>query len=176
MKYYKLMIVFAFVLLTQAMQCNEDYENEPLYPKNAEGKPEYIYLNTVSAKRFNRYAVRNGWKWSGSFRVTEEGNLEKFVFTGNGNPVEYYFTSDSVIAFRYYQDRNVRWRDTYQYDETKNQLNIPSIEYMQVTSLDSLSMETIESVEGIGFFLNFYERMMPFELNARMLGFDEIKQ
>jgi len=176
MKYYKLMIVFAFVLLTQAMQCNEDYENEPLYPKNAEGKPEYIYLNTVSAKRFNRYAVRNGWKWSGSFRITEEGNLEKFVFTGNGNPVEYYFTSDSVIAFRYYQDRNVRWRDTYQYDETKNQLNIPSIEYMQVTSLDSLSMETIESVEGIGFFLNFYERMMPFELNARMLGFDEIKQ
>lgn len=175
MKYYKLMIVFAFVLLTQAMQCNEDYENEPLYPKNAEGKPEYIYLNTVSAKRFNRYAVRNGWKWSGSFRITEEGNLEKFVFTGNGNPVEYYFTSDSVIAFRYYQDRNVRWRDTYQYDETKNQLNIPSIEYMQVTSLDSLSMETIESVEGIGFFLNFYERMMPFELNARMLGFDEIK-
>jgi hypothetical protein len=170
------MIVFAFVLLTQAMQCNEDYENEPLYPKNAEGKPEYIYLNTVSAKRFNRYAVRNGWKWSGSFRITEEGNLEKFVFTGNGNPVEYYFTSDSVIAFRYYQDRNVRWRDTYQYDETKNQLNIPSIEYMQVTSLDSLSMETIESVEGIGFFLNFYERMMPFELNARMLGFDEIKQ
>ena len=176
MKYYKLMIVFAFVLLTQAMQCNEDYENEPLYPKNAEGKPEYIYLNTVSAKRFNRYAVRNGWKWSGSFRITEEGNLEKYVFTGNGNPVEYYFTSDSVIAFRYYQDRNVRWRDTYQYDETKNQLNIPSIEYMQVTSLDSLSMETIESVEGIGFFLNFYERMMPFELNARMLGFDEIKQ
>lgn len=176
MKYYKLMIVFAFVLLTQAMQCNEDYENEPLYPKNAEGKPEYIYLNTVSAKRFNRYAVRNGWKWSGSFRITEEGNLEKFVFTGNGNPVEYYFTSDSVIAFRYYQDRNVRWRDTYQYDETKNQLNIPSIEYIQVTSLDSLSMETIESVEGIGFFLNFYERMMPFELNARMLGFDEIKQ
>ena len=176
MKYYKLMIVFAFVLLTQAMQCNEDYENEPLYPKNAEGKPEYIYLNTVSAKRFNRYAVRNGWKWSGSFRITEEGNLEKFVFTGNGNPVEYYFTSDSVIAFRHYQDRNVRWRDTYQYDETKNQLNIPSIEYMQVTSLDSLSMETIESVEGIGFFLNFYERMMPFELNARMLGFDEIKQ
>ncbi len=176
MKYYKLMIVFAFVLLTQAMQCNEDYENEPLYPKNAEGKPEYIYLNTVSAKRFNRYAVRNGWRWSGSFRITEEGNLEKFVFTGNGNPVEYYFTSDSVIAFRYYQDRNVRWRDTYQYDETKNQLNIPSIEYMQVTSLDSLSMETIESVEGIGFFLNFYERMMPFELNARMLGFDEIKQ
>lgn len=176
MKYYKLMIVFAFVLLTQAMQCNEDYENEPLYPKNAEGKPEYIYLNTVSAKRFNRYAVRNGWKWSGSFRITEEGNLEKFVFTGNGNPVEYYFTSDSVIAFRYYQDRNVRWRDTYQYDETKNQLNIPSIEYMQVTSLDSLSMETIESVKGIGFFLNFYERMMPFELNARMLGFDEIKQ
>ena len=176
MKYYKLMIVFAFVLLTQAMQCNEDYENEPLYPKNAEGKPEYIYLNTVSAKRFNRYAVRNGWKWSASFRITEEGNLEKFVFTGNGNPVEYYFTSDSVIAFRYYQDRNVRWRDTYQYDETKNQLNIPSIEYMQVTSLDSLSMETIESVEGIGFFLNFYERMMPFELNARMLGFDEIKQ
>ena len=176
MKYYKLMIVFAFVLLTQAMQCNEDYENEPLYPKNAEGKPEYIYLNTVSAKRFNRYAVRNGWKWSGSFRITEEGNLEKFVFTGNGNPVEYYFTSDSVIAFRYYQDRNVRWRDTYQYDETKNQLNIPSIEYMQITSLYSLSMETIESVEGIGFFLNFYERMMPFELNARMLGFDEIKQ
>lgn len=176
MKYYKLMIVFAFVLLTQAMQCNEDYENEPLYPKNAEGKPEYIYLNTVSAIRFNRYAVRNGWKWSGSFRITEEGNLEKFVFTGNGNPVEYYFTSDSVIAFRYYQDRNVRWRDTYQYDETNNQLNIPSIEYMQVTSLDSLSMETIESVEGIGFFLNFYERMMPFELNARMLGFDEIKQ
>ena len=176
MKYYKLMIVFAFVLLTQAMQCNEDYENEPLYPKNAEGKPEYIYLNTVSAKRFNRYAVRNGWKWSGSFRITEEGNLEKFVFTGNGNPMEYYFTSDSVIAFRYYQDRNVRWRDTYQYDETKNQLNIPSIEYMQVTSLDSLSLETIESVEGIGFFLNFYERMMPFELNARMLGFDEIKQ
>lgn len=175
MKYYKLMIVFAFVLLTQAMQC-EDYEDEPLYPKNAEGKPEYIYLNTISAKRFSQYAVRNGWKWNSSYRITEEGDVEEFVFAGNGNPMEYYYTSDSVIVFKYYQDRNVRWRDSFQYDETNNLLNIPSIEYMQVTSLDSLSMEAVEYVEGVGFFLNYYKRMMPFELNARMLGFDEIKQ
>lgn len=176
MKYYKWMTVVAFVLLTQAMQCNEEFESEPQYLRNADGKPEYVYLNTISAEGFNRHAVRSGWKWKECSRITEEGELENFVLTGNGNPMEYYFTSDSVIVFQYYKDRNVRWRDTYRYDGTSNLVNIPSIEYMQVISLDSLRMKTIESVGGIGYFLFCYERMMPFELNARMLGFDEIQQ
>ena len=47
---------------------------------------------------------------------------------------------------------------------------------MQICSLSAKSMETIEQVEGIGYFVNEYEVMMPFELNARMLGFEPVAE
>ena len=78
--------------------------------------------------------------------------------------------------FSYYQDRNVRQCSTYDYDETENQVNSPLIEYMQICSLNAKSMQTIEQVGGIGYFVNVYEVMMPFELNARMLGFEPVAE
>ena len=112
------------------------------------------------------------WKWKNTERITEAGTTESFVFTGNGYPMEYYFTQDSVWIFRYYQDRNLRQCTTFRYDETENLVESPGIAYMQICSLDSLRMMTIEHAGYMGYLVNHYERMMPFELNARMLGFE----
>ncbi len=171
---YKLVYIFAFALLTQAMKCEGDIDSEPIYPTNVKGRPEYKWLVTVSAEQFNKYAVGTGWKWTNTERITEAGTTESFMFTGNGYPMEYYFTSDSVWTFRYFQDRNLRQRSTYSYDETENLVESPGIAYMQICSLDSLRMMTIEQAGYMGYLVNHYERMMPFELNARMLGFEPV--
>ena len=44
LRYYKLMLIFAIVLLTQAMTC-ESFDIEPKFPKNAKGHPEYELPN-----------------------------------------------------------------------------------------------------------------------------------
>jgi len=176
LRYYKLMSIFAIVLLTQAMTCEGDFDREPKYPKNAKGRPEYELLVTVSAEQFNKEAVGCGWKWKKTERITEDGNSEAFVFVGNGYPLEYYFMPDSVWIFRYYQDRNLRQCSTFIYDETENLVVSPLIEYMQICSLDSSRLTTIEQAGGMGYFVNHYERMLPFELNARMLGFEPVAE
>ena len=156
------------------MTCEGDIDTEPIYPMNAKGHPEYKWLVTVSAEQFNKYAVGSGWKGKNTERITEAGTTESFVFTGNGYPMEYYFTQDSVWIFRYYQDRNLRQCTTFSYDETENLVESPGIAYMQICSLDSLRMMTIEHAGYMGYLVNHYERMMPFELNARMLGFEPV--
>lgn len=175
-KCYKLVYIFAIVVLTQAMTCENFDESETMFHKNANGRPEYNWLNTVKARQFNENAVGKGWKWKSSSRITDDGKTEEFVFAGSGYPKEYYFTPDSVWVFSYYQDRNLRQCSTYGYDETENQVNSPLIEYMQICSLNAKSMQTIEQVGGIGYFVNVYEVMMPFELNARMLGFEPVAE
>lgn len=172
--YYKLVYIFAFALLTQATTCEGEYDGVPMYPKNAKGRPEYEWLVTVSAEQFNKYAVGSGWKWRKTERITEAGMTEVFYFAGNGYPLEYFFTSDSVWIFRYYQDRNLRQCSTFVYDETENQVVSPIIEYMQICKLDSSWMMTTEQAGNMGYFVNYYDRMMPFELNARMLGFEPV--
>jgi hypothetical protein len=47
---------------------------------------------------------------------------------------------------------------------------------MQICSLDSSRLTTIEQAGGMGYFVNHYERMLPFELNARMLGFEPVAE
>ena len=176
LKSYKLIYVFTIVLLTQAMTCEGDFDREPKYQKNAKGRPEYEWLVTVSADQFNKDAIGSGWKWKTTERITEEGETEAFVFVGNGYPLEYYFTPDSVWIFRYYQDRNLRQCSTFVYDETENLVESPLIEYMQIRDLDSSRMITIEQAGDMGYFVNYYDRMLPFELNARMLGFEPIAE
>lgn len=173
-KCYKLVYIFAFALLTQATYCEGDYDREPKYPKNAKGRPEYKWLVTVSADQFSKYAVGSGWKWKSTERITEEGKAEAFTFVGNGYPSEYYFTSDSVWIFRYYQDRNLRQCSTFVYDETENLVLSPLIEYMQICNLGNSWMMTVERAGEIGYVVNYYDKMMPFELNARMLGFEPV--
>ena len=175
-KCYKLVYIFAIVVLTQAMTCENFDESETMFHKNAKGHPEFNWLTTVNAEQFNKKVVGKGWKWKSSSRITDDGKTEEFVFAGNGNPKEYYFTPDSVWVFSYYQDRNLRQCSTYDYDETENQVNSPLIEYMQICSLNAKSMETIEQTGDIGYFVNEYEVMMPFELNARMLGFEPVTE
>ena len=176
MKYYKLLTVLSFALLTQANCCVGYGDDYVMYAKNSQGIPQYIYLTTIKTEDFKTHAVGKGWKYIRSFQIKEDGKVEYLTFLGNGYPMEYYFTDDSVIVFQYYQDKNVRWRDKYSYDETKNQINVPSLEYMQVNRLDSLNLEIVEAVGVMGFSVNTYELMMPYELNARMLGFDEIER
>jgi hypothetical protein len=176
LKSYKLIYIFAIVLLTQANCCEGDFDTEPKYPKNVKGRPEYEWLVTVSAEQFNKNAVGSGWKWKSTERITENGETEAFVFVGNGYPLEYYFTPDSVWIFRYYQDRNIRQCSSFVYDETENLVVSPLIKYMQICRLDSSWMMTIEQAGDMGYFVNYYDRMLPFELNARMLGFEPVAE
>ena len=75
---------------------NVDSEYAALFSKISRLDLEYVYLNTISAERFNRHAVRSGWKWKECSRITEEGELENFVLTGNGNPMERIEEVDST--------------------------------------------------------------------------------
>ena len=176
MKYYKLMQIFCFALLTQAMDCGEDFGESPnQYSKNQEGRPEYQWIVTISADRFNSHVVGRGWKWKRAMRITEEGAVEALAYTGNGYPRDYYFTADSVVVFEYYKDQNVRHGGTYSYDETRNTVVSPLIEYMQISGLSGRMM-TVEWCGSIGYVENYYEEMLPHELNAQMLGFKDESQ
>ena len=174
--FYKLMMIPCFALLTQAMTCDlEDYDYER-YAINKDGIPEYIWTKTIS--KDSVYATLNGygWKWVSGGRINEDGCEEQLNYSGNGRPVDYFFKEDSVFIFKYYQDKNVLVTDTFRYDEKTNLIMSPSISYMQISTISYYGLITIEEVEGIGYCANYYNRMMPHELNAKLLGFTETKE
>lgn len=179
MKYYKLMQILCFALLTQAMYCGEGFDDAPTYRKNPEGRPEHERIVTIGVEQFKERVVGKGWKWKKTRRITEDGELEEFTFAGNGYPQEFYFTADSVTVFKYYADQNVRQTEAYIYNQTRNVVESPIIKYMQVSELRSIGVETMMTVEWagvMGYLENHYEEMLPFELNARMLGFKDVEQ
>lgn len=170
MRYQKQIYVCLFAVLTMATTCEGD-DFEPYYPKNAHGIPEYKWLVTVSAESFQKNVIGEGWKWTRSSRITDEGQEERLFFQeSNGYPADYFFTADSVTKFIYKQEGNTRQCATYVYDEKENLLTSPLIKYMQVCNLGPNSLTVVEYSETYGYCVTDYERMMPFELNARLLG------
>ncbi|MBQ2345335.1 MAG: hypothetical protein II390_06955, partial [Prevotella sp.] len=65
---------------------------------------------------------------------------------------------------------NERQSESYTYDASNNLIVNNMVKYMQLVHADSLRVSFIER-RGNNYFESKYERMLPYELNARWLGF-----
>ena len=91
MKYYKLLTVLSFALLTQANCCVGYGDDYVMYAKNSQGIPQYIYLTTIKTEDFKTHAVGKGWKYIRSFQIKEDGK-EFFIEILNK-----YFPQNEIV-------------------------------------------------------------------------------
>ena len=168
--FYRFLSVLVFGILTQAMSCEEEFP-EQTYILSEDKVPQEPYLTTISTDYFQANVVGHGWKWKESWRIDEKGvgirydaaNLTDYI------PNDLYFGVDSMTVFLYKQACNERLTDSYTYDAANNQILSQAIVYMQLTDADSLSISFIER-HGNHYYNSRYERMLPYELNARWNG------
>ena len=74
-----------------------------------------------------------------------------------------------MTVFVYRHDSNERHRESFSYDATNNLIISKAIVYMQLVVADSTSVSFIERLNG-HYYKSTYERMLPYELNARWNG------
>lgn len=169
-KMYRVITVLLFGMLTQATTCEEDL-NDHSYIMSEEKVPQEPYLTTISADCFQTNIARYGWKWKESWRIGEDGIGVRHYATNESDfiPNDLYFGTDSMTVFLYRQDSNLRRTDSYTYDAANNRIMSNAIVYMQLTYADSVSISFIERL-GDYYYKSDYERMLPYELNARWNG------
>ncbi len=167
-KAYRLLAVLMFGILSQAMTCEEEF---PEYIMSEGEIPQVPYLTTISAGFFQENIVGHGWKWKASWLIGEDGYGTSFYPTDESGfvPNDYYFGTDSMTVFVYRHDSNERHRESFSYDATNNLIISKAIVYMQLVVADSTSVSFIERLNG-HYYKSTYERMLPYELNARWNG------
>lgn len=170
-KTYFIFAVLMLGILTQAMKCDDEDYSEHEYVMSEDKVPQDPYFTTISAAYFQSTVVGHGWKWRWSERIGENG-MGVTYYVGSGSeliPDDLYFGTDSLTLFMYKQDSNLRRTDSYTYDVANNQIRSSAIVYMQLTRADTTSIHVIERL-GSHYYKNCYERMLPYELNARWNG------
>ena len=169
-KMYQIITVLLFGMLTQAMTCEEDYLDQH-YIMSEDKVPQEPYLTTISTDYFQANVARCGWKWKESWRIGEDGIGVRHYATNESDfiPNDLYLGTDSMSVFLYRQDCNLRRTDSYTYDAVNNRILSNAIVYMQLTYADSVRISVIERL-GDYYFKSDYERMLPYELNARWNG------
>lgn len=169
-KIYRILALLLFGILTQATSCEEE-ELPMRYLMSEDNVPQEPYLTTISAAFFQANIVGHGWKWNGSWRIDENGNSERYDVTNLSDyiPNDLYFGADSMTVFVYKQSINERHTDSYTYDVANNRILSQAIDYMQLIDADSVSISFIER-HGNHYYKSYYDRMLPYELNARWNG------
>ena len=164
------MSVVLLGILTQATQC-EDEPEEPPYVMSDDNVPQDFFLTTISTAFFQENIVGYGWKWKESRRIDKEGRGVSYDASTLTDyiPDDLYFGTDSMTVFVYKQDCNERRTDSYVYDATDNRVLSHAIDYMQLTYATSYGISFIER-HGDSYYHNYYEPMLPYELNARWNG------
>jgi hypothetical protein len=176
-KTYFIFAVLAFGILTQAMKCvDEDYPDQE-FVMSEEKVPQDPYFTTISAAYFYENITGHGWKWNRSLRIDGNGNGSLYYITSWSDmiPNDLYFGVDSLTLFMYKQDSNLQRTDSYTYDATNNRIKSNAITYMQLIYADTTNIFFIERL-GDHYYKNYYERMLPYELNARRNGSKPEKQ
>jgi len=168
--FYRILSVLLFGLLTQSTSCEEDCL-DPNYIMSEDNVPQEPYLTTISRRYFQTNIVEHGWKWKESWRIDENGVSARYDATNMSDfiPNDLYFGTDSMTVFIYKQSSNERRTDNYIYDAHNNLILSQAIAYMQLTYADSLNISFIERL-GNHYYKSNYERMLPYELNARWNG------
>lgn len=169
-KMYRILVVLMFGILTQATSCEDDFP-EQSYIMSEDRVPQEPYLTTISADYFRANIIGNGWKWKESWRIGDDG-IGMYLYVTNASdfiPYDLYFGTDSMTVFLYKQDRNLRRTKGFIYDAANNRILSDAIAYMQLTYADSVNISVIEQNGGY-YYKSSYERMLPYELNARFNG------
>lgn len=169
-KMYRILMVLMFGILTQATSCEKEFP-EQTYIMSEDKVPQETYLTTISADYFKTNIAGHGWKWKESWRIGEDGIGMHYGVTNESDfiPNDLYFGTDSMTVFLYRQDRNLRRTKGFTYDAANNRILSDAIAYMQLTYADSVNISFIEQNGGY-YYKSCYERMLPYELNARFNG------
>ena len=169
-KMYRILMVLMFGILTQATSCEKEFP-EQTYIMSEDKVPQETYLTTISADYFKTNIAGHGWKWKESWRIGEDGIGMHYGVTNESDfiPNDLYFGTDSMTVFQYKKDCNLRRTGSYTYNAANNQVLSNAIDYMQVTHVDSAKFEVIERL-GRHYYKSCYERMVPYEVNARWNG------
>lgn len=168
--FYRILSLLLLAILTQATSCEEE-EYQMRYTMSEDNIPQEPYLTTISAAFFQANIIGHGWKWNGSWRIDKNGNSKRYDVTNLSDyiPNDLYFGADSMTVFVYKQSSNVRRTDSYTYDVANNRILSQAIDYMQLIDADSVSISFIER-HGDYYYKSNYDRMLPYELNARWNG------
>lgn len=170
--FYRVLGVLMLGMITQAMTCDEydDYLME--YTMSKDNVPQVPYLTTISSNYFMENVTQHGWKWIETWQIGADGIGKRFhvTFESDFIPNDLYFGTDSMTMFLYKRNSNERQTASYTYDAANNLIVSDIVKYMQLVQADSLRVSFIER-RGNHYFESKYERMLPYELNARWLGF-----
>ena len=169
--FYRYLSVMLFGIMTQATSCEFEEIPEQSFIMSEDNVPQEPYLTTISAAYFQTNIVERGWKWKESWQINEKGvgirydasNLSDYI------PNDLYFGADSMTVFMYKQTSNERRTKSYIYDASNNHILSQAIAYMQLIYADSVNISFIEQ-HGSHYYKSNYERMLPYELNARWNG------
>ena len=169
-KMYHILTVLMFAMLTQAMTCEEE-DTWLVFTMTENKVPQEPSLTTISTNFFQENVAGHGWKWNYSYRIDENGIGEAYSATSLSDftPNDLFFGTDSMTVFMYRKDSNVRRTKSYTYDASNNRILSDAIAYMQLTHADPYRIEFIELLDG-HYYKNHYERMLPYEVNARWNG------
>ena len=167
---YSILGLLMLGLLTQAMQCEEEFPENTFIMSDDE-VPQEPYLTTISSDFFRQNIVGQGWKWKESWRINSEGVASYYDLTTETDfiPYDLYFGVDSMTVFLYKPNINERRSEDYIYDATNNRVLSKAIVYMQIIYADPAFLTLIDRI-GDYYYRSHYERMLPFELNARWNG------
>ena len=169
---YRLLGVLMLCMITQAMTC-DGYDDDLMnYTMSKDNVPQVPYLTTISSDYFKEIVVQHGWKWKESWLIGADGIGKRVVVSSESDfvPNDLFFGTDSITVFMYKRNSNERQSESYTYDASNNLIVNNMAKYMQLVHADSLHISFIER-RGNNYFESKYERMLPYELNARWLGF-----
>lgn len=166
-----IMVVLLFGMTTMAFRCDDDYPGENEYVMSEDNVPQEYYHTTISASYFQQCIVGYGWKLDESWKINADGVASLYITNGESDfiPKDLYFDKDSITLFLFKQNINERQSDAYTYDVSKNLIVSKVVDYMQLAYAGSTNIKLIERI-GNTYYANYYERMLPYELNALWNG------
>lgn len=173
---YRIMGVLMLGMITQAMTCDGYDEDLLEYTMSKDNVPQVPYLTTISANYFTENVTQQGWKWMETWQIGANGvgKRIKMSFESDFIPTDLYFGTDSMTMFLYKRNSNERQTASYRYDASNNLIVSDMVKYMQLIQADTLHISFIER-RGNVYYESKYNRMLPYELNARWIGFTPIQ-